>query len=177
MSDFNIMTNDPSLTAWGYAILNNRSQVLKVGCLRTEPRAKKLRIRVGDDNVRRISELNINLIELIETHNVRYLLAELPHGSQMAKGAQMIGMVTGILQAIADCKRLGIEWYSEGDAKTCLLGRRSVTKSQTIDAIEQHYTIPWTRYKYANEAIADAMAVYHVATTQSSVLRFINNKK
>ena len=172
-----VLTNDPSLTAWGWAVLSLEGEVIAVGCIKTQSEAKARRIRKGDDRVRRISELNVELLVLIHDYNVQYILSELPHGSQTASAAVMIGITAGIMQTIADCHNIGVEWYSEGDAKKCLLGRKAATKQDVIDAVKQKYKVPWTGIKYKDEAIADAMAIYHVAREQSSVLKFMKYEK
>lgn len=168
-----ILTNDPSLTAWGWAVLDGDGKVINTGCIKTSSESKARRIRKGDDRVRRISEINHSLISIIRRYNVQIILSELPHGSQTASAAVMIGITAGIAQTIADCLGLSIEWYSEGDAKNNLLGKRSATKKEIIDAISAHYKVPWTKVKYRDEAVADAMAIYHLAQEQSSVIKFM----
>ena len=172
-TDFNILTNDPSMTAWGWAILNKGGVVLATGCIRTAPEQKKRRIRKSDDTSRRASDIIHKLHELILTFDVKYILSESPHGSQNASAAVMIGMVTGIVQTMADVLAIGIEWYSEGDSKKALLGKLSATKQETIDAIKNIYPeITWG-FKYSDEAIADALSVYHCALQYSPTLKMI----
>ena len=166
-----ILTNDPSLTAWGWVIVDTKGNVIKAGCIKTESEHKKRRIRKGDDTIRRVSEINEQLLKLVYENNVQILLSELPHGSQNAQAAVMIGIVTAIVQTISDIKGFPIEWYSEQDAKKHLLNKRSATKKEVIDAIGKLYSIPWNNVKYKDEAIADAMAIYHVAKNQSSLLK------
>ena len=168
---FRILTNDPSLTAWGWAVVDSNNFVQKVGCIKTSSENKVRRIRKGDDTVRRVSEINYELLKIIRENNVNMILSELPHGSQNASSAVMMGIVTGIVQTIADVLGLPIEWYSEADAKKCLIGRRSVSKSETVRAITFEYTVPWKNVKYHDEAVADAIAIYHVAKSQSAILR------
>ena len=169
---FTVLTNDPSLTAWGWAVLDQHGEILEVGCIKTAPEHKKRRIRVGDDNIRRISEINLTLKHVIERYNISYMLSELPHGSQNANAAKMIGMVAAICQTISDWKDIPIEWYSEGDAKKAVLGRVSCTKREMIDAIEKLYGVEWTGIKYRDEAGADALAIHYAAMQQSNVLKF-----
>lgn len=172
MKPLTILTNDPSLTAWGWAVLRG-DKIIQVGCIKTAPEQKKRRIRKGDDNTRRVSEIVQELHQLIAFHNVNYILSELPHGSQNASAAVMIGMTVGIIQTLADCLKLPVEWYSEMDAKKCLLNKRSATKQETINAIDKNYPFtPWTYIKYKDEAVADALAIHHVACQQSNVLKY-----
>ena len=169
---FRVLTNDPSLTAWGWAILNASGEIIQAGCIKTKPEQKKRRIRKGDDNMRRINEINVMLRKLIEGYSVNYILAELPHGSQNASAARMIGMVAGMLQTISDWTDIAIEWYSEADAKKAALGRISATKAEMIAIMEIEYSNWRTLIKYKDEAIADALAIHNVAMQQSPTLKF-----
>ena len=168
-----ILTNDPSLTGWGWAVVDYSGMVLDVGCIKTSSESKARRIRKGDDRMRRSSEINSILINIVQKYNVKIILSELPHGSQNAAAAVMVGMTGDKMQTIADCFGMSIEWYSEGDAKKHLLNKQSATKQEIIDAIGKHYDIPWFNIKYKDEAVADAMAIYHVAKAKSPVLKFL----
>lgn len=169
-----ILAFDPSLRGWGYVIINPvDSSIVEADCIKTENESKKRRIRKGDDTVRRVSEINRRLISVLKSNNIRLIVSELPHGSQSAKSAQMIGIVTGIVQTITDCFELPIEWYSEADAKKALSNKQSLSKDQTIAGIDGLYTMPWTGVKFCDEAIADATAIYHAAQKSSNVIKFM----
>jgi len=168
-----ILTNDPSMTAWGWAILDYQGRIIEIGCIKTVTEGKKRRIRKSDETSQRISEINNVLLGLIRRYNVNYILTESPHGSQNASAAVMVGIVAAIVQTISDCLDIGVEWYSEGDSKKCLLGKISATKQETVDAIKKLYDVPWTGKKYKDEAVADALAVHYVATKQSSTLKMM----
>ena len=172
-SQFTILTNDPSITAWGWAVLDRHGKVLDCGCIKTSPEQKKRRIRKGDDTVRRASVVIQELLRVIRKWNVTYLLSELPHGSQNAQAAVMIGMVIGIIQCLADTLDMSIEFYSEGDSKKCALGKLSAVKNEMIVAMDKIYDVPWRKIKYIDEAIADSLGVHNVAMKQSSTLKFV----
>jgi len=169
-----ILTNDPSFTAWGWAVLTPASKILETGCIKTEPQAKKLRVRKGDDRVRRTTEICMQLLAIIKKYNVSFMTSELPHGSQNANAAIMMGVVVGILQGISCTTGISLEWFSEGDAKMSVLGKRSAMKTEMITAIAQLYTVPWTGIGYKDEAVADSLAVFHVAQEQSSTFALLN---
>jgi len=171
-----ILACDPSITAWGWAVVDQYGEVIIAGCIKTQPEQKKRRIRKGDDDVRRISELVKTLLTVIRENDISYIVNELPHGSQNASVAKMIGVVTGVMQTLADTLDIGIEWYSEGDAKKCLLGKTSATKREVINAISKQYDVPWTGTKYIDEAIADALAIHLVAYEQSATLKMMRRK-
>ena len=175
--DLIILTNDPSITAWGWAVIDTSSTVLAVGCIKTVPLYKKRRIRKGDDTVRRVSEITQTLLQIIRHYKVTYLLTELPHGSQNASAAVMIGIVTGIVQTLSDALEIGVEWYAEMDAKKCLLGKNSATKKEMITAVGKLYDVTWKGVKYYDEAVADALAIYHTALQQSNTLRLFRTMK
>ena len=88
--EFVILTNDPSITAWGWAVVNAKGRVLETGCIKTAPEQKKRRIRKSDDTTRRASAIIQKLLSLIKKYNVEYLLSERPHGSQNASAALKI---------------------------------------------------------------------------------------
>jgi len=173
--DFIVLANDPSVCAWGYAVLNGKGEILATGCIKTVGGGKKMRIRKGDDTIRRISEIDERLKQVIEEYHVTYMISELPHGSQNASAAVMQGSVSGIAQTISVFTGIGIEWYSEGDSKKCLLGKISAEKVETINAISKLYGDKWrTKTKYINEAVADALSIHYVASKQSSILKMFN---
>ena len=173
MSKYKILTNDPSFTAWGFAVLNEHGNVIETGCIKTAPENKKRRIRKGDDTVRRVQEINRHLLSVIKHHNINYILSELPHGSQNAAAAVMIGICIGIIQTLADSLDVGVEWYSEQDSKKCVLGKKAATKHDMIEAIDNLYMVKWKNVKYSDEAVADALAVHYVASKQSPILKLI----
>lgn len=172
-----ILTNDPSFTAWGWAVLSlDGKKIITTGCIVTEPKHKKLRIRKGDDNVRRINEIGCTLNQVIDKYNVQYVVSEQPHGSQNANAALMVGGTIGILETICVTRKIGNEWYSESDSKNELLGKDSGTKTEMINAVIHHFpNLKLPKAKYAQEAIADALAVYVVAEKQSTAIRFLHS--
>jgi len=167
-----VLTCDPSFTAWGWVVMSGDT-ILSAGCIKTAPEAKKRRIREGDDRVRRTSEIIKVLLSLIEKYDIQFIVCELPHGSQNAKAAVMIGIVVGVVQAISDSLDIPVEWFSENDAKKNLLGKISASKSEVIDAIDTHYEVPWSNTKYIDEAVADALAIYYVARATSPTLKIL----
>ena len=172
-NNYHILANDPSFTAWGWVILNPKSEIIAQGCIKTESAGKKSRIRKGDDRIRRINEIDLVLLKLIRQYNVKLILAELPHGSQNAQAAIMMGATAAILQTISDTLDIAIEWYSEGDAKKAVLGKQAGSKQSIIDAINELYQVKWFNTKYKDEAVADALAIHYVASQNSSILKLL----
>ena len=172
-SGFNVLCMDPSLTAFGFAVVC-KNKVLFSGCIKTVPNHKKLRIRVGDDRASRVSEINHILKDTIKKYKIAYLVAELPHGSQNDKAAVSLGLMTGIVQSISDYLDMGLEWWREGDDKKAALGKQSATKQEMIDKMTEKYRVEWPNAKYKKEAIADALAIHYVANRNSHVLKTFN---
>ena len=166
-----LLACDPSLTAWGFSVITADGIVLDADCIVTKSEAKSRRIRKGDDRVRRTQEINTTLLSLIKKYNIRYIVSELPHGSKSAAAAVMIGIVIGVLQTLSDTLNIGLEWYSEGDAKKEILGKRSATKDEMIAAIKKRYTVPWRNAGFRDEAIADSMAIFHLASKTSPAIK------
>lgn len=172
--DVTILTNDPSFTNWGWAIINLKGEAIACGCIRTAPEHKKLRIRKSDDTGRRAGEIIRHLKMLIEKYNVGFILSEAPHGSQNANAAVMIGVVTGIVYAMSECLRIPLETYSEGDSKKNALGKLSASKDEMIEAMKKVYGNSWRKnLKYYDEAVADALAIHYVASKQSNVIKMM----
>lgn len=170
-----ILTNDPSMTAWGWAVIDWSGQVKAAGCIKTKSGHKKRKIRKGDDTIRRLKLMNNALIEKIRTYDVRYIVSEQPHGSQSASAALMVGACLDKVQTLSDAIGIPVEWYSENDVKQHIFGRKSVTKKEMKGFVASTYRVDWTDVKYRDEAIADAIAVYHTAQAHSAAIQLMKN--
>ena len=173
-----ILACDPSLTAWGFVVMTWDGEVMPWrGCIQTAKSPKKVNMRAGDDLVRRVSEINRRLLEVMNTVDVKMIVSELPHGSQSAAGARMIGAVVGILQTISDVERIPLEWYSERDAKVSAGLKPSASKEEVVTNIRHRYNL---RFDYSTnserkiaEAQSDAMLIYHCARVHSPFLKHL----
>jgi len=169
-----ILACDPSITAFGWVVISETGAVLHRGCIKTEPSPKVNKIRKGDDRCRRITEVNTILLKLIRKFNVQYIVSEQPHGSQSASAATWLGVMLGMLQTLADTLKIGIEWYSEGECKQNMLGKKTAVKVEMINAIRAEFPdFVFKNVKYFDEAVADAMAVFACSKKYSSVIKFL----
>jgi Holliday junction resolvasome RuvABC endonuclease subunit len=170
-----VLANDPSMTAWGWVVIDpTENTVVDCGTIKTETIGKKMRIRKGDDRVRRIQEINVALRNVLDKYNVSLIVSELPHGSQSAVAAIMIGVTTGIMQTIGACHGIPVEWFSEGDAKMAIAQKRTVEKDEMVTIVAGFYPdVKWTGVKWRDQAVADALAVYYVAWRQSTALKML----
>jgi Holliday junction resolvasome RuvABC endonuclease subunit len=169
-----IIAFDPSFTGWGYVVMSKAGDICVTGCIKTEPLAKKLKIRKGDDTNRRINQLNGELLSVMKQWNVCAIISEQPHGSQNATAAKMIGIVLGMIQTYSDVFELPIEWYSEGDCKKATLNKRAATKEETVQKMINLYNIEVSQEpKYRKEAICDALQVYHTAKLTGTLIKMM----
>lgn len=170
----NIMALDPSLRAFGVAILN-KDNVLYTECIKTQALNKKTRIRKGDDDIRRISYIALRIKQIVKNYNVSVVVSEMIHGSQNYSGAKTLGIIESMISCMSVFLDIPLEFYFENDIKKYIFNRRSVSKDETLEFISLNYPFEWKKDKESNYAIADAIAVYHYAKTQSSVIKLLNN--
>jgi len=177
-SRFYVLACDPSLTAFGFSIINEVDDtIVEVGCIKTSPEQKRKRIRKSDDTLRRASELIQELLRVIRKYDVKYIVNESPHGSQNANAAVMIGLCAGIICTLSEALDIPLETYSENDSKKQVLGKNAATKKEMIEAIDKLYKVPWTKVGFRDEAIADSLAVYTVAKRQSQTLKLFRKNR
>lgn len=184
---FKIISFDPSMTAWGWSVINANDKIYATGCIKTEPKHKKTLVRKGDDTVRRVGIINTELLWAIEKYKVNMIITEQPHGSQSASAAVMIGICIGMVKTMAQALKLPVEWYSEADAKQATMGKQSGTKLECIQAIDFLYDVPvtntkkyntkapWSGKQYIDEAVADSLAVHYAASKLSTFLQHYKN--
>jgi len=169
-----ILSNDPSLTAWGWSVYDTISKrIISYGVFKTAPSPKKLKIRKGDDRVRRVQELSENLLKVIKEYRVDYIISELPHGSQSAVAAVMIGLCIGVLQSLSTSLSIPIEWYYEMDCKSMIFGRRDVSKEQVMSKMYTEFALPISPPKtmVEKEAVADSLSILYTAMRCSEVIK------
>jgi Holliday junction resolvasome RuvABC endonuclease subunit len=170
-----ILTNDPSLTAWGWAVIESDGHILDWGTIKTESSPKKLKIRKGDDYARRIKEILEEMKDILSRWNIVLILSEQPHGSQSFVSAMMVGICNTIVQATGSFNNIPVELFSEQDSKKAIAGTGKLSKREMIDIVQKKYGHDWIPegVKWRDEAVADALAIYYVATKQSDLLKMI----
>ena len=79
----------------------------------------------------------------------------------------------GHIIIFCDSTNVGIEWFSESDAKKSVCGKASIAKDSMVSLMDKKYESFVPRgVKWIDQAVADALAVYHVAMEQSSILKY-----
>lgn len=174
--DLIILSNDPSMTAWGYSVIRNGC-IMDSGCIVTEPTEKVKRIRKSDDDARRVSEIVQRLLHIIQVYGVNYMVAESPGGSKSYSAAKSFAQVISISQTLSDCLKIPLEFFSEAEAKKAVFGpgkKRTVSKLDMMREIDKLFlNVGWSGKKYIDEAVADSLAVYVAAKQLSNTLKFI----
>lgn len=124
----------------------------------TEKRTGK-QVRQNSDDLRRAWEHCHNIEEWLKDCTV--VFAEIPTGSQSARGAFSNGVSLGILAGVALHNRL-IQLLPH-EVKMAVTGSKVASKEEMIEwGVEKYPTLPWIRHRgkvtAANEHLADALA-------------------
>lgn len=173
----NVMALDPSLTAFGVAIVGLDGSIIHGECIRTDPSDKRLNMRKGDDRCRRISIIAKRLIAIIDEFGPVAIASEQPTGSQSAISSLCQGAVLSIVQTLSDFSSIPVEWYHEGECKKSLHGRRDVQKAEVIQKIVSKYKYAPMGIKTNDEAICDAIQVFHCFKKNSEMAKMLGGMK
>lgn len=132
------------------------------GTIRTE-KDKRKQTRVSDDNMHRAGMLSEGLIEILKhNHEIKGIIGEVPHGSQNAVAAKLLGFACGVVSGVAAASGIPCEWVSEGDSKKAAIGKRSGTKEEMMDWCRRQWPeIKFPTAKTHFEHVADSLAAYH----------------
>lgn len=165
---------DPSLCNTGLAVVEvgpGGEKVLEVLVVRTEPSAKKRRIRVGDDTARRIAEIASALDAAIGRHKPVALVVEAPAGSKGARAAAALAGAMASVVTVATLRRLPLVHVQPLDVKRAMVGKKAATKDEIVLAVERrHPEVEWVGPAGVWEHEADAIGAV-VAALDSETLR------
>jgi len=173
----NIICFDPSITAFGVAIMNSDGKFVYGECIRTSPASKALKLRKGDDRCARISIIVKRILELNDTYNPGLIVSEQPTGSQSAIASLCQGACLALVQTLSDALGISVEWFHEGDCKKSLHGRRDVSKDEVIQKIVSKYKYSPMGIKTNDEAICDAVQVFHCFSKTSETMKLLKFNK
>lgn len=171
MNGIKLLALDPALRNVGLALLfvgeDGSVQVENLRLLKTENEAGKT-VRKNSDDLRRARESFSSIMDWVMEADM--LAAEVPSGSQSARGTMSNGISIGLLAA-ASLTRPLIE-VSAAEAKKVATGRKNATKDEMIQWAKGLYpNAPWLTRRLrgqtvmidANEHLADAVAIGHAA--------------
>lgn len=148
-----VLCIDPSFNNTGYTVFSlnpdDSFSLVDNGIIKTEKSDKKLKIRSADDTVRRIQFIIRELLGLIKTHDVKALIAELPHGgAKSASAAKGMAIAQAICATLAEFTGLPAEWVTPTEVKVALTGNKVASKEDCMGAADELY--PKLGMDYAN---------------------------
>jgi len=154
-----ILALDIAFANLGWVVFD-KGEPVAWGVISTEP-TKKKNVMVSDDYAGRCMDYSSQLITVIQRYKPKGIVGELPHGSQSASSAKLLGGAVGIVCAVATMHGMPCEWISEGDSKKASLGVRAAKKEMTMDWARSRYPDKqWPKTKGVFEHIADALMAY-----------------
>lgn len=136
------------------------------GCISTEKSDKKRGIRVADDDVRCCMEIASALAQLIDNNKVKVVVIEVPSGG--AKGARALramSLVTGVIAAVCELRRVAAVWVTPGDSKKFNTGIRDAGKDVVAASVRVKFPMlsEFLTGKGRDEHICDAAAAVALA--------------
>lgn len=159
---------DPSLKGWGLAklVVNIRAlstlaepeaEVIDLRLISTEKSGGK-QVRAASDDLRRAHELHAGFHSFCR--GAAIVMAEIPSGTQSARGAMSNGICLGVLAS----SPLPIIQVAPLETKLATVGSKTATKPEMIAwATARFPKANWLRHRgsitAANEHLADAVAV------------------
>lgn len=167
-----VLALDVGFASMGWAVADRTGRPVATGTIVTKKSDRKGSIRVADDQARRAAEMFRRLAGLAESWALSGVVAELPHGG--AKSARaMASMAAGsaLAAAFAEAHKLPVEWYTPGDCKVALIGRRNASKEEIEARVRAFFPeVVWPTTKAMREHAVDAAAVL-VAAREGNIMR------
>lgn len=181
MSVINILGIDPAICNTGLAIGRynldtGELDIKRVSLVQTENAAGKT-VRKASDDYRRARAMLFGICRFIKEHGATFAVAEVPTGTQSARGAMSNGICCGVLAGVP----LPLIEVSPTEVKLASAGKKTATKDEIIAwAVKRWPDAGWMRherngatYKKGdlmkdNEHMADACAAIAagIETTQ-----------
>jgi Holliday junction resolvasome RuvABC endonuclease subunit len=197
-----VLSVDPGLSNYGYAVWNAYGELVKVGILQTKKTKKKI-TRVSDDYASRIASLTLQLNQIITDNAIKAVLGELPIlGGQNASAVRDMAVSVAISMSVFTMLNLPIEWCTPTEVKVALAGHNNSTKKEMmVAACKKHSWKITTKPIYAKktgklqrldiiyhpmgiamgankfEHIADAVGVAHALKNGNIVKMYLNKRR
>lgn len=155
MSTIRILGIDPSLTSTGYSVVDvdiktfKIERVLTVGLITTEPDKGK-KVRASSDALARSRHIARQLRAVIDNHDIKIAVSEVPSGGQSAKAVYAFGIVVGILASLP----IPVIEVSQREVKMASVGVPYADKEDIVRwAVEltADSDIPWPTTKREND--------------------------
>jgi Holliday junction resolvasome RuvABC endonuclease subunit len=148
-------------------LITKKIYVLEHQIITTKKTSKK-QVRVSSDCLQRSREIHGELHSFLT--GCKFVIAEVPHGSQSAPASRALGIAVGILASIG----FPIIEVTAREVKQSSVGKNNASKQEMIEwAMGKHPEVKWKMNKAKgtptndNEHIADAIAsIYAGMNTQ-----------
>jgi Holliday junction resolvasome RuvABC endonuclease subunit len=148
---------DPALRNIGiavgeYYLRNDVVRMQEIKLLTSENDKSKL-VRRNSDDLRRARELNDGVQKMIAQHECKFLIAEVPTGTQSARGAMSNGIMIGLLAASS----IPVIEVLPHEVKFAAVGHKFAAKQEMIEwAMARYPHLPWRKRKSKGVAVATA---------------------
>lgn len=155
MSTIRILGIDPSLTSTGYSVVDvdlktfKIDRVISIGTIKTEPDKGK-KIRASSDALARSRHIVRALRSVIEEHDIKLAVSEVPSGGQSAKAVYAFGIVVGILASLP----IPVIEVSQREVKMASVGVGYADKEDMVRwavKLTAEHNVEWPISKRENE--------------------------
>ena len=159
-----VFTSDPSLTAFGWAILNTKSMtIIDGGCIKTKKSSDKRALKSIDLGVRGLIICK-KLHEVALAYPIKRITYEIPVGAKSYQAATSLALVHGIMLYFCAIVDVPFTRVAAKYAKVNIAGESTATKDQVyegcISKISNLEEFLKGKTKEERYAVADAVAVY-----------------
>lgn len=134
---------DPSITAWGFALLGVEKGVF-TSCVRTAKDPAKKHQYVADQDAERAREIFTKLYQGIKpfkmTGDTIYLISEAPAGSQNSRASKLLGICLGLLIGLESYVSEPLIFLTAGEVRKSLCGVKNASKAEVAEAAHEYLT-------------------------------------
>lgn len=162
-----IFAMDPSLTAFGWAGLDQGFRPDGLGCVRTEKGSAGRHVYVADDDGLRVDAIASVLVAQIRARPwVKAIATEAPAGAQHAASAKALGLSYGCVRAVGVALGLRVVTVQAHEPRVMLCNTKAASKLDVEKALRERYPeaadlLGHKPSKVLREAAFDALAVAH----------------
>lgn len=175
-----ILALDPGFAATGAVVMEWKGNVwwpAEMKCIRTTKDDAKLGVRVAEQDVTRVQETARALVDIIDRHQIKMMVVELPHGgAQSSRAVRAMALSTGLIAGLVEYFGLAVEWLTPDDTRIAAVGSRKATKDQVMAGMAVRYpALNDIKTKAEKEHIADAMSCFRAAELAGNLVRLAIN--
>lgn len=152
----NILYSDPSLCAYGYAVLDGRGKILEGGCIRT---------LATDTDETRAGKIGQELTRIVSDYNVGKANFEKSVGAKSYNAAKALALVQGLTIGVLQAFDVPFQTFAACDIKQGLVGKRDAEKQEVLDVVVKlcplfEASLKGIKNKTDRFAVSDSLAIY-----------------